>query len=222
MQRPAGVFDPGARRAAADGDSIMHRHDLGEALRLDAEQLRGTLRDLSGLADGFGRAMSAAFRKSALEGRRLKDVLRGLALDLSNRALRAALAPVERGISSLFGQLVGGLFGGIGAANGAVVERGLVRPFARGGVVRAPSVFPLAGAAGPGARLGLMGEAGPEAIMPLARGPDGRLGVRAAGTPGAVTIHFHVTTPDAASFRRAEADIAAMLARAVARGQRGL
>jgi hypothetical protein len=35
-------------------------------------------------------------------------------------------------------------------------------------------------------------------------------------------VHFHVTTADAASFRRAEADIAAMLARAVARGQRGL
>jgi phage-related minor tail protein len=201
----------------------MHSHHAaGEALRVDAEQLRGSLRELSGLADGFGRAMSAAFRKSALEGRRLKDVLRGIALDLSSRALRAAFAPVERGIGNLFGSLMGGLFGGIGAANGAVVDRGLVRPFARGGIVNAPALFALRGAAAAGPRLGLMGEAGPEAILPLARGPDGRLGVRAAGAAAGVTVHFHVATPDAASFRRAEADISAMLARAVARGQRGL
>lgn len=39
---------------------------------------------------------------------------------------------------------------------------------------------------------------------------------------GGINVTLHVTTPDAASFRRAEADIGAMLARAVARGQRGM
>jgi phage-related minor tail protein len=39
-----------------------------------------------------------------------------------------------------------------------------------------------------GGQTGLMGEAGPEAIMPLKRGPDGKLGVEAAGGGGAVTI----------------------------------
>jgi len=184
----------------------------------ESEALSGTMRELQGLADQFGRSMSTAFRKSAFEGRRLKDVLRGIALDLSSRALRAAFAPIERGIGNLFSSL----FGGIGAANGLVLDRGLVKPFAGGGVLSAPAFFPLRGAGGTGARLGLMGEAGPEAILPLSRGPDGRLGVRAAGGARGVTVHFHVTTPDAASFRRAEADISAMLARVVARGQRGL
>jgi phage-related minor tail protein len=59
--------------------------------------------------------------------------------------------------------------------------------------------------------------------MPLARGPDGRLGVRAAGAgAGPVQVTVNIATPDAESFRRSEAQVAAALARAVARGQRGL
>jgi phage-related minor tail protein len=90
-----------------------------------------------------------------------------------------------------------------------------VTPFASGGVIASPSFFPMRGG------LGLAGEAGPEAILPLARGADGRLGVRAQGG-GAVSVTFNVSTPDAQSFRRAEAELSAMLARAVARGQRGM
>ncbi len=58
--------------------------------------------------------------------------------------------------------------------------------------------------------------------MPLARGPDGRLGVKAEAAGGARPIVFNVTTPDADSFRRSESQIAAMLARAVQLGQRNL
>ena len=58
------------------------------------------------------------------------------------------------------------------AANGAVLEAGRVKPYAQGGVVSRPTVFPMANG-----DVGLMGEAGPEAIMPLKRGPNGRLGV---------------------------------------------
>ena len=92
-------------------------------------------------------------------------------------------------------------------------------PFAKGGVVAAPSYFPL------GRGLGLMGEQGAEAILPLARGPDGRLGVRSAGggAPGRpVNVTVNIAAAGADSFRRSEAQVAAALARAVARGQRGL
>ena len=66
-----------------------------------------------------------------------------------------------------------------------------------------------------------MGERGAEAVMPLARGPDGRLGVRAGGgRPVSVTVH--IAAGDVESFRRSESEVAASLARAVARGQRGL
>jgi phage-related minor tail protein len=102
-------------------------------------------------------------------------------------------------------------------ALGGVIAGGQVVPFAQGGVVASPAYFPL------GRGLGLMGERGAEAIMPLARGPDGRLGVRAAGAaerPLSVTVN--IATPDADSFRRSEAQVAAALARAVSRGRRGL
>jgi phage-related minor tail protein len=68
---------------------------------------------------------------------------------------------------------------------------------------------------------GLMGEAGPEAIMPLARGPDGRLGVRAGGGGGRpVSVVMNVTTPDTAGFERSQGQIAAAVSRALSRGQR--
>jgi len=61
------------------------------------------------------------------------------------------------------------------AADGGVMSRGKLTPFASGGVVNGPTVFPMANG------MGLMGEAGPEAIMPLKRGPDGKLGVEGGG-----------------------------------------
>lgn len=74
-----------------------------------------------------------------------------------------------------------------------------------------------------GGRAGLMGERGAEAIMPLARGADGRLGVRASGSGGAaMNITMNVTTPDIEGFRRSQAQVAAMLSRTVAHGQRNL
>jgi hypothetical protein len=85
------------------------------------------------------------------------------------------------------GGFLGGLFSFLGFANGGVFQGGRVTPFARGGVVSRPTLFPMANGAG------LMGEAGPEAIMPLRRGPDGRLGVSAAkGNAQPQTLHVTV------------------------------
>jgi phage-related minor tail protein len=64
--------------------------------------------------------------------------------------------------------------GAVGFAKGGVFENGQVQKFASGGVVNSPTYFPMARG------VGLMGEAGPEAIMPLKRGAGGSLGVAAA------------------------------------------
>lgn len=78
-----------------------------------------------------------------------------------------------------------------------------------------PTHFPMRGA------TGLMGEAGPEAIMPLQRGPDGRLGVASAGgSRRPVNVTFNISTPDVAGFQRSRSQIAAQMARALAQGDR--
>jgi phage-related minor tail protein len=179
------------------------------------DRLADTLSDLNGLSKSFGTALSGALKGAVLQGRELDSVLRTLALRLSGAALDAALKPVTSGIASGLSGLFSGL---VQARLGAALSGGRVMPFAAGGVVAEPTFFPLAGG-----RTGLMGEAGPEAIMPLRRGADGRLGVAIAGGGAApVSITFNVQTPDAESFRRSEAQIYARLARAVGRGRRGL
>jgi len=68
--------------------------------------------------------------------------------------------------------------GGLFAEGGTFSQNGIV-PYASGGVVSSPTLFKFAD--GGATRTGLMGEAGPEAIMPLKRGSDGSLGVQATG-----------------------------------------
>lgn len=79
-----------------------------------------------------------------------------------------------------------GLSGSWGFAKGAAFLDGRVTAFASGGIVNRPTLFPMASGAG------LMGEAGPEAIMPLRRGAGGRLGVMAAGLGGGTTVIVNV------------------------------
>jgi len=83
--------------------------------------------------------------------------------------------------SGIVGFISRAIAGGL-HANGNAFSGGNVIPFANGGVVGGPTTFPMSGG-----RTGLMGEAGPEAIMPLKRGRDGKLGV-AAENGGNVTV----------------------------------
>jgi phage-related minor tail protein len=158
--------------------------------------------------------MSGAFARGIVDGRRFEDVLRGVGRSLSQGLLKSALAPLQSGIAGLLTGGLGGLVRGVGSGGSVPVM-----PFADGGVIASPAFFPL------GRGLGLMGERGAEAILPLARGADGRLGVRSsaggeARRPVAVTVQ--IATPDVDGFRRSEAQVAATIARAVARGSRAL
>ncbi|MEL7542674.1 MAG: phage tail tape measure protein [Pseudomonadota bacterium] len=186
--------------------------------RLDADtsQLQQSLRDADALGQRFSRTMTTAFTDVAVRGRKLDDVIKGIGLRLSEMALKAAFKPIEQSFSSGFGQLFSG---GAGFANGGVPGRSVATPFAAGGVVAAPTAFSFGGG-----QLGVMGEAGAEAILPLARGADGKLGVRTAsgGKSSAVNVTFNVNAGDAESFQRSEAQIGAMLSRVIARGERNL
>jgi phage-related minor tail protein len=177
------------------------------ALRIETEQLRAEMEGLNKLADSFGTKIVNAFAGAIIHGRKFSDVLRGLALSLAQTALTAALKPL--------GNLLGSMFGGLFAnAKGNVFSQGRVQPFASGGIVNSPTLFPMKSG------TGLMGEAGPEAIVPLARGRDGKLGIRGGG--GGINVTVNISTPDARSFQQSQSQITAMMARAVARGQRNL
>lgn len=183
--------------------------DSERALRSVSTELRRATRE----GRDFGNALGNAFEGIALKGRSLSDTLRKLALDISRMALDRAVKTITGAVSGGLGHLLGGV---IPSASGNAISDGRVLPFAKGGVVSSPVLFPLRGGAG------LAGEAGAEAILPLQRGADGRLGVAAQGGSAPVNITFNVTATDAASFRRSESQIAAMLSRASARGNRNL
>lgn len=169
-------------------------------------------RDLETSANGFARAMTRAFSTSIVGGKQFDDVLKSLALRISDLAVRLAFKPIETTISGSLQQLLSGLTGTGSGVQAAAAST--VKPFATGGVIGTPTYFPMIGGA-----VGLAGEAGPEAIMPLRRGPDGRLGVSGGGGN---TINVQIATPDAESFRRSESYITGQIARAVARGSRSL
>lgn len=129
--------------------------------------------------------ISDAFASAIVYGEDLGETLKRLAQDIAAAALKALI------LKTIFGK--GGLGSLFGFSEGAAIQGGKVIPFAKGGIVPRPTIFPMAKGAG------LMGEAGPEAIMPLKRGSDGSLGVRAEGG-GTVTNNFHIHAVDAQSF----------------------
>lgn len=182
-------------------ESATTAEDLAETLTVSARTFAGVVR--GGLRDAL------------VHGRDLETILKRAALSISSRALSSGLRPLSSLIGSGLNQVVGGLAGSLTGSLGAAATK--VMPFAEGGVIGSPTAFGLGGG-----RVGLMGEAGREAILPLARGTDGRLGVALEGQRGGANITVNVSTPDAQSFRRSEAQVTAMLARAVGRGQRGL
>lgn len=187
------------------------------AFRRELEGVGGTMKDAGREATGMSRSVTSSLRRAfegvLFDGKQVGEALSGLGRSLSSTVLNQALAPVQ---SALGGGVQSLLSGILPFAKGGVFSAGRVGAFARGGVVDGPTHFPTRGG------LGLMGEAGPEAILPLARGSDGRLGIRAGGGGGSVNVTMNISTPDADSFRRSQSQVAAEMNRAIQRGRRNL
>lgn len=195
------------RQAEAIG-RLSQQYDLAadqQAFMADASAtLKGGLLDAAMAADNAG------------------DFFKSLADRIKRAALEALLfneGPFGRagGGRGLLGGVLGTAFKGLGKllfnADGNAFSGGRVVPFATGGVVNGPTTFPMRGG------TGLMGEAGPEAIMPLTR-IGGKLGVAAAGGGGGeIVVHINPSTYFDARVETISGQVSARVVQSAGRAQ---
>jgi len=199
-------FEDLEARVAALESSLDGASGATAAFDAELRQMGRTMaftgREVDGLSRSVGSGLRRAFDGVVFDGLKLSEALRQVSRSMVDAVYSTAMRPVQ-------GALGGAIAQGLQGVTSAIM------PFAEGGVVSGPVTFPMRGG-----RTGLMGEAGPEAILPLARGADGRLGVQASGGARPVNVVINVSTPDVEGFRRSEGQIAAELGRILSRGQR--
>jgi len=177
------------------------------AIDADTSGLEDQLKQVQLSGKQFSASLTTALDGLVLKGKSLNDVFATLALSLSKMVLNAAFKPVTDGL----GSLVTGLLSGGSLSTGSAPATGLPSPFASNGLIQSPAAFPVtAGQTGRRAA----------AIVPLAGGPDDRSGKAPAAS--GMNVTFNVQATDAESFARSQTQIAAMLSRTVALGQRNL
>tara|TARA_B100001250_G_scaffold187012_1_gene160755 strand:- start:2567 stop:6097 length:3531 start_codon:yes stop_codon:yes gene_type:complete len=116
-----------------------------------------------------------------------RSIIADIAKMIAKQMIFNMIAGLTGGKGGWFSKLTGGGGGGgadVNNAKGNVFAQNGIVPYAKGGIVNKPTFFPFSKG------TGLMGEAGPEAIIPLQRGRDGKLGV--AGGGGSTTVNVSV------------------------------
>ena len=179
-------------------------------MREELAELLNPINQVTGAANAIGTAFTDSF-KSVIDGSATtQEALAGFFRNIGNYFLDMAMQIIQKmitmyilnqvvgllpgfsgggvfnpGAPSLTGNKIGDFGGGNSFfAKGGAFAKNKIVPYAKGGIVNKPTMFAYAnGGAG---RFGLMGEAGPEAILPLQRGPGGKLGVQASG--GGVSV----------------------------------
>jgi lambda family phage tail tape measure protein len=124
-----------------------------------------------------------------------RDMVDSMIADITRLIIRTQITGP---LAGALNNVIGGFFAN---ADGNVFSGGMpVRAFGHGTIVHNPTVFPMANG------IGLMGEEGPEAIMPLRRLPSGRLGVESTGNNPtyAVNVDARGATDPAATSRQVE------------------
>lgn len=203
-------------KAAALGDKGTTRDRLqieADKVKKELEALTDPVNAITKAAEGIGSAFSTSFKGVISGSMTAKEALANFFTSLADMFLDMAaqiiakmitMAILNKILGVLPGSSGGGFKGGyfdpitgkgaagpnFGFANGGVFAQNGIAAFARGGVVGSPTMFKFAD--GGAMRMGLMGEAGPEAIMPLRRGADGKLGVLASGGADASAINVVV------------------------------
>jgi lambda family phage tail tape measure protein len=174
----AGGAGRGAGAALRDGADAAKAawEATAEAVRKAQERAREIA---TGMAQDITGPIQEALKSGEFSWESFASAISRIAQNLANRLIELAFKPIENALIRAFSGMGGGggFFASLfGFAKGGVFAGGAeLTAFAQGGVVTRPTVFPFARG------IGLMGEAGPEAILPLRRGKGGRLGVEMNG-----------------------------------------
>jgi len=191
---PVGAFSKSLQEASASAEKTSESTNkaaesstnLNQVLVQSAEKTKMLQR----AADGVGSAFGNAFERAIMDGMKFRDVMLSLLQDIERALIRSLITDK---ISGVISSGISGMFSGGGqtaatttkSAHGNIFSGGAVVPFASGGLITRPSLFPMKNG-----RVGLAGEDGTEAIMPLFRGSNGDLGVK-AGKGGGVEINVY-------------------------------
>lgn len=189
LSRIAGIKD--AEESAKRGAGLQNQM-LDNQARVN-DRMRQYAGAWKGMFDGMANSMVDWMKTGKWTGKELlKDLLANIAayeLRLQLHAVYVQAIKAMTGAGGFWGTVAGLFTGGattttppVMTAMGAVYDKGyMLHGYARGGIVNAPTTF------GTGTGYGIMGEAGPEAIIPLRRNSRGELGVDGGGAGGSNT-----------------------------------
>lgn len=172
------------------------------------------MQQIKQLADNIGDSFSTALGDVVIGAKNANEALNDLLMTVYRLVFNEIVGkPIASAVSSGLFSIFGGLF--TPAAQGMVADNGSITPMAAGGLIRSPTRVPMANGSA------LMGEQGAEAVFPLTRLPDGRLGLSAdtGGQKSSPVINISITTKDVDSFRRAKHQVASEISRAINRAQ---
>lgn len=168
------------------------RRSLNARLQMEKEAER----EMERAADTIGSSFERAFL-SIIDGTKdakaaFSDMAQSIIADIAKIVFQQSVSkPIGGFLGSALKGAFGGFFGGSAMPDATVgyyaqakggAWNGGVQMFAKGGVVGGPTMFGMQNG------MGMMGEAGPEAVLPLKRGPGGNLGVE--GTPPVVNVNI--------------------------------
>jgi hypothetical protein len=207
-------------------ESTTLTSDISQKMQTAKSAIKSVQDTSSGLAKTLDNTVSKALASAFQKSEKLDNVIMNAGLSLSKNVVRSALRPVNTMISDGLSNVMGNTATG-NAVSGTLSKTisGLfqnISLFAKGGVVSQPTMFSFGGNT-ESPHVGMAGEAGSEAILPLSRGADGRLGVRqntdiSARSVQPVIVNIHAR--DAESFRQSQTQIAASFLRMVGKGKK--
>ena len=203
-KRAKAQIDLAYQRKIAEIQANTDIGDSQDALLADAQRVHdlqiqevdSKMYNTKDIGKQLGLTFESAFEKAVTGGQKFSQVLQGLAQDIEKLILRKTVTdPLMQGVGNWIDSLNIGSLISANAAGGVYSGAGIGAY--SGQIVSSPTVFPFANG------IGLMGEAGPEAIMPLKRGADGKLGVAASdagsstqSASGPITVHIDARGAD--------------------------